>query len=120
MQDEPAADVIRSLVALSQGARGKFEERLAVAALELVHRDETLAPASNAVERARLIALLGEDGDLAHLNRVLCDRIRDGALTLSHPDLRAHLRATTMEKLAVDQPTYAAYRRALEHPRGQE
>lgn len=120
MQDEPSAAVIRHLVALSQGVRGKFEERLAVAALELAHRDETLTPESNAAERARLIALLGEDGDLVQLNRALCELIRDGAMTLAHPELLAHLRATTMEKLAVDQPTYAAYRRALEQPRGQE
>lgn len=120
MQDEPSAAIIRRLVAQSDGARGKFEERLAVAALELAQRAETLAPNSDAAERARLVALLGEEGDLGQLNRALCDLIRDGAMTLSHPELRAHLRATTMEKLAVDQPTYAAYRRALEQPRGQE
>ena len=30
------------------------------------------------------------------------------------PDLAAHLWATTLDKLAIDQPSYAGYRRALE------
>lgn len=116
MQDPPSLDVIRALAQLGGEAepRTNFETRLIAAALELVQRAETLAPASDVAERERLVALLSDNGDLHQLNRKLCDLIRDGTLTLASPALAAHLRATTMEKLAIDQPTYAAYRRALE------
>lgn len=118
MQDPPSIAAIRELVSQTGETRTKFEERLAAAALELVARAEALAPASDVAERERLIALLREEGDLAELNRRLGAQIRDGAPELCALALKAHLRATTMEKLAIDQPTYAAYRRALARPEG--
>jgi len=108
---------MRGLAAHIGDAAGKFEQRLAVAALELAERAETLAPVSDVAERARLVALLGAEGDLDFLNRKLCVLIADGTLSLSNATFVAHLRATTMEKLAVDQPSYAAYRRELETPK---
>ena len=122
MQDPPSITAIHDL-ALAQlsdqsQARGKFEHRMTTAALELVKRAMTLAPAQEAAEHERLTALLGEAGGLEQLNRRLCDRIRDGSLTLASPGIAAHLRAVTMDKLAIDQPSYAAYRRALETSQG--
>ena len=116
MQDPPSSSVIVELAnAHSQTAeRRKFEMRMTFAALELAQRAAALAGAGEARERERLAALLGETGELQHLTKRLCALIRDGVLTLSSPGVAAHLRATTMEKLAVDQPSYAAYRRALE------
>ena len=87
---------------------------MATAALDLVQRATELQPGFEAKERIRLTALLDEQADLESLNRRLCARIRAGAVTLDSPGVAAHVRATTMEKLAVDQPSYAAYRRALE------
>ena len=105
-------------VELNGGARAKFEVRLTTAAMQLARRAMELAPKSDAAEHERLSALLGEAGALEHLNRRLCALIRDGALQHSTPGVAAHLRATTLEKLAIDQPTYAAYRRALERTEG--
>ncbi len=120
MQDLPTPAAILDLV-ITQLAnaepttpeRGKFEQRVIIAALQLVHRELKLAPVSDAAEQERLEALLGEPGDLLALNRSLAARLRDGSLTLASRDVAAHLRATTMEKLAIDQPSYAAYKRAL-------
>lgn len=116
MQDPPSVDFIRDLASAASDdqARNKFEARMTAAAFELVQRAEALAAQSEAAERERLVALLNEDGDLRSLNERLCALIKSGAMTLATPALAAHLRATTMEKLAIDQPTYAAYRRALE------
>jgi hypothetical protein len=120
VQDPPPIKLIRDLAQLtSQGQPlGKFELRLTTAALELAERADALAADSDAAEHARLAALLGESGTLDQLNRRLCTLIQHGALTQASPGLAAHLRATTMEKLAIDQPTYAAYRRALERSEG--
>ena len=63
-------------------------------------------------EQGRLIELLGQDGTLDELNRELCARIRSGDLDRSSPRLIAHLRTTTLDKLAVDQPKYSGVRQA--------
>ena len=60
---------------------------------------------------ARLTQLLGMQGSLGELNRALAERIASGEADLNTPGLAEHLWQTTMDKLAVDQPNYAAYRR---------
>ena len=57
--------------------------------------------------------LLGMQGSLGDLNRALADRIAKGEVDLQTPGLAEHLWQTTMDKLAVDQPNYAAYKREL-------
>ena len=81
-------------------------------------REAQLAPASDAAELDRLVALLGRTGSLAELNAELAARLSDGRMSLETPDLKAHLWATSMAKLAVDQPGYASYRRALKRLEG--
>jgi hypothetical protein len=92
--------------------RAAFHARIAVNALAIVERGLELGPAHAASERERLEALLGRSGTLRELNRELCRRIRAGEMDLDTPGLPQHLRQTTLAKLAVDQPRYAAYRRA--------
>ena len=94
--------------------RTAFHARVAANALAIVARQLELAPSAEAAERERLVALLGCEGSLDTLNRELCRRIRSGELVFETAGLLAHLRATTMDKLAVDQPRYSGYRRALE------
>jgi hypothetical protein len=53
------------------------------------------------------------DGSLLELNRVLAGKIARGEMDLQTPGLFEHLWQTTMDKLAVDQPNYASYRREL-------
>jgi hypothetical protein len=122
MQDHPSPlavlDVaiahLRDNVLPDLDRRAKFDMRVTLSALQLVRRALALTPSSDAAERARLEALLGETGELVALNRILCRRIEAGEIDLETPGLAAHLRATALEKLAVDQPTYASYRRATE------
>jgi hypothetical protein len=92
--------------------RTAFHARVAANALGIVARQLALGPEAEAAERARLVNLLGHDDSLDRLNRELCRRIRSRDLDLSSAELVAHLRATTLDKLAVDQPKYSAFRKS--------
>ena len=127
MQDEPRPDEILTRVAnflkgpavRESGPHISFQIRVAANAIEICQRQLTLAPVAEAEELDRLRVLLSIDGDLPTLNRELARRIRDGELTLETPGLSEHLWATTLAKLAVDQPTYSGYRAALAERTGQ-
>ena len=127
MQDQPHPEEILTRVAnflkgpatRESGPHISFQLRVAANAVEICQRQLTLAPKAEAEELARLRALLLTDGDLPTLNRELAMRIRAGALTLETPGLADHLWATTLAKLAVDQPTYSGYRAALAERGGQ-
>jgi hypothetical protein len=121
MQDEPTpteltkavADFLRNDIAPLIGGHNAFKLRVAINALDLVTRQLTLEAGSDAAEAARLVRLLGIEGPLIGLNRTLSDKIAKGELNLETPGLAEHLWQTTMDKLAVDQPNYASYRREL-------
>jgi hypothetical protein len=78
-----------------------------------VTRQLALEGSGDAAEAKRLKALLGLEGPLLELNRALSDRIASGEVGLQTPGLSDHLWQTTMDKLAVDQPNYASYKREL-------
>jgi hypothetical protein len=88
-----------------------YQARVAANMVDTVARQTVQAPAADAAEVRRLRVLLGLPGeaDLAALNRRLADRIADGAITSDQPGLAAHLWATTLAKLAVDQPGYDTF-----------
>ena len=121
MQDEPTpeeliravADFLRHDIAPGISGHNAFKLRVSINALDLVARQLALAQGSDAAEAARLTRLLGEEGTLGELNRILADRIAKGEADLETPGLAAHLWQTTMDKLAVDQPNYASYKREL-------
>jgi hypothetical protein len=121
MQDRPNADELLEAVAgflreqampALPGQLG-FHARVAANVVDLVRRQLALAPAAEAAEQARLRSLLGCDGALADLNADLCRAIADGRIGLHTPGLTDHLWRVALDKLAVDQPGYARYRRAL-------
>jgi Domain of unknown function (DUF6285) len=122
MQDEPTpeelikavADFLRSDIAPLISGHHAFKLRVSINALDLVTRQTALQPPSDDAEAARLSRLLAMQGSLGELNRVLADRIAKGEVDLQTPGLAEHLWQTTMDKLAVDQPNYASYRRELE------
>jgi Domain of unknown function (DUF6285) len=121
MQDEPTpeelikavADFLRSDIAPGISGHNAFKLRVSINALDLVTRQLALENDSDAAEVSRLTQLLGMQGSLGELNRTLADRIAKGELDLRTPGLAEHLWQTTMDKLAVDQPNYASYKREL-------
>ena len=122
MQDEPTptelikavADFLRNEITPVIKGHNAFKLRVGINALDLVARQLALEPDNDAAEAARLSGLLGMQGSLGELNRALADRIAKGEVDLRTPDLADHLWQTTMDKLAVDQPNYASYKRELE------
>jgi hypothetical protein len=122
MQDEPTpeelikavADFLRHDLVPEISGHNAFKLRVSINALDLVTRQLELASRSDAAELARLSRLLGRQGSLGELNRVLADHIAKGEIDLQTPGLTEHLWQTTMDKLAVDQPNYAAYKRELD------
>ena len=121
MQDEPTpteltkavADFLRNEITPAISGHNAFKLRVAINALDLVTRQLALEQGGDVAEAARLTQLLDMHGSLADLNRALADRIARGEADLQTPGLSDHLWQTTMDKLAVDQPNYASYKREL-------
>ena len=119
MQDEPTptelikavADFLRTEITPAIKGHNSFKLRVGINALDLVTRQLALQGPGEAAEAARLTALLGMDGSLMELNCALADKIAKGEFDLNTPGLKEHLWQTTMDKLAVDQPNYASYKR---------
>jgi hypothetical protein len=121
VQDEPTptelikavADFLRNEIAPEIKGHNAFKLRVGINALDLVTRQLSLAEGSDAAELVRLKQLLGMDGALIDLNRALSEKIATGEVDLNTPGLAEHLWQTTMDKVAVDQPNYASYKREL-------
>src|SRR5262245_12059174 len=121
MQDEPTptelikavADFLRTEIAPAIKGHNAFKLRVGINALDLVTRQIAQEGSSDAAEAAQLKQLLGIDGSLMELNRALAEGIANGEVDLNTPGLKEHLWQTTMDKLAVDQPNYASYKREL-------
>jgi len=117
MQDQPAADEILAAIAaflrgtlmLKTDPHTAYQARVAANAVDLVRRELELGAAGEDAELQRLEALLGQGGNLAALNAKLADALVSGAVGPATPGVLAHLRATTLEKLRVDQPNYSGY-----------
>jgi hypothetical protein len=118
MQDQPTpveimgavAEFLRTVVAVEANARTAFVARVAANALEISRRHLTIGVAAEAEELTRLQAILGHDGTLEALTAEFSEKISAGALDLATPGVAGQLWSATLAKLAVDQPTYSAYR----------
>ena len=90
-----------------------FHARVAANALDIARRELTLAPAADERERVALSALLQAEpqSDVLALNRMLCEHIARDQIDLQTPGLADALWRITLDKLAIDQPSYETYRR---------
>jgi len=119
MQDHPTpvelinavTEFLRTDVAPQLSGHAAFKLRVGLNALDLVARQITHEADGNAAESERLAKLLGASGSLEDLNRLLSARIASGDMGFQAPGLTEHVWQTTMDKLAIDQPNYASYRR---------
>jgi len=119
MQDPPTvtellaatAAFLRDVAVPQLSGHASFHARVAANALDLIKRELELRPAAERNEHTRLQSLLHTEGSLDDLNALLSRRIAAGDLDLQTPGVAEHLWATTLAKVAIDQPTYASYRR---------
>ena len=116
-QDRPSAAELLSAIAdfLREEAipaldrsepRLGFQMRVAVNSLAILEREARLGPDANRRERERLTKLLGRDGTLDELNRVLAQQLRTGQRDERDPALMAHLAATIADKIAIANPKW--------------
>jgi hypothetical protein len=128
MLDQPhGADILAAVSRLLRetlmpqlSANAAFQARVAANAIDLVAREITFGETVQREALQRLQALLNRDGSLEELETELSGRIRRGELDLQSPGLADHLWQTTLDKMKIDQPAYASYRRALETRSGQQ
>lgn len=122
MLDQPkGADILTAVSKLLRetlmpqlSANAAFQARVAANAVDLVAREINFGQSVEHEALTRLQALLSCDGSLEELETDLSGRIRRGELDLQSEGLADHLWQTTFDKMKIDQPSYASYRRALE------
>lgn len=128
MLDQPrGAEILASVSRLLRetlmpqlSANAAFQARVAANAIDLVAREIKFGESVEREALVRLQTLLSRDGSLEELETDLSGRIRRGELDLQSPGLAEHLWQTTLDKMKIDQPAYASYRRALEARAGQQ
>lgn len=94
--------------------RDAFLARVAVNALAAVKREIEQGPTAEDAATERLRALLARDGDFAELNAALCDGIQDGTIDPLDPAVIAHMKASIIDQVRIDQPQYRGLRTLTE------
>ncbi|MBO9710183.1 MAG: protein kinase [Caulobacter sp.] len=106
-----ATELEEALAAFQAGSpddpRANFLVRVADNARATLEREAVLAPAAREAATNRLQALLDQDGDFESLNAQLCAALRAGRLDPLDHALLAHLRASALDQIAIDQPGYS-------------
>ncbi|MEM9739406.1 MAG: DUF6285 domain-containing protein [Pseudomonadota bacterium] len=92
-----------------------FYARIAENALAIVERELCLSAQSDAAAKDRLRVLLDSSlEERRDLETLLCDRIRKGSLDWQSTALMAHLKASTIDQVKIDQPKYSGLAIATE------
>lgn len=106
-------DFLRDSVMSVTGGRDRFLARVGANALDIVLREVTLGNEYRAEMQARLARLLGREGSLSALEAELAAGLRDGTMPLDAPGLAEYLRESVVRRIAIDQPSYPGYQKAL-------
>ncbi len=122
MHDQPSVselvqavkNFIEETAAPNLTGHAAFHARVASNVLATVLRDLEHRPQAEPAERARLLDLLGgnENQTIEELNQALSARIKGGQMTTETPGLLAHLKATTVAQVEIDQPRYSGLKTA--------
>lgn len=91
----------------------RFYAFVARNSLQIIIREINLINNFEEKENIRLESLLKKKGNTRELNKILCERIKTRQIDRKDCELKEHLIKTTMAKLAIDQPNYSGYLKAL-------
>ena len=98
--------------------RAQFMARVAANSLDIVQREFALSEVSRASEKLRLYSLFDiadeATADLDDLRWRLVKELREGLISLDSEPLQAHLRATVVNQIAIDQPRYPGFKTATQ------
>ncbi len=86
----------------------RFQTRVTINVVNIIRRELELRASQSAAERDRLTAILGHEGDLQALSDELSELIQHGTIDLNDKKLRAHLRQSLADALAINNPRWAA------------
>lgn len=86
----------------------RFHTRVTINVLNIIRRELELRESQSAAEGERLAAILGHAGEVKALSDELSDSIRRGAIDLKDTKLRAHLRQSLADALAINNPKWPA------------
>lgn len=122
MHDQPSVselvqavkNFVDNTAAPNLSGHAAFHARVASNVLATILRDLEARPDNDTAELARLQALLDREGDLETLNRALCADIKSGKITTETDGLLAHLKATAIAQVKVDQPKYSGLKSATD------
>ena len=106
-------DYLRTDVMAMTTARTAFLARVAANSLDIMLRDLVVGAHARAAEHRRLRQLFATDAPLAALRWRLVEALRAGEPALDAPALIAHLRATVVNEVLIDQPAYSGCVTAL-------
>jgi primosomal replication protein N len=84
----------------------RFKTRVTANAINIVRRELEMRATQAEAERARLAKMLGHDGEVEALSRELADKIRAGTIALDDGGLRAHIRQSLADALAINNPKW--------------
>ena len=84
----------------------RFQTRVTINVLNTVRRELELRGAQADAEHARLVVMLGHDGEVEALSVELAEKIRAGAISIDDPALRDHVRQSLGDALAINNPKW--------------
>ena len=84
----------------------RFKTRVTINVLNIIRRELEMRGTQSAAECVRLRALVGRDGDTDTLSNELSEMIRRGAIDLNDSNLRAHIRQSLADALAINNPKW--------------
>ena len=107
---------LRRDVTQTTSGRTQFLSRVSANAVDIVLRDIMNVKAYRKIEQDSLRRLLSvENESLEQLRLRLVESLRKETYQLDDEALQAHLRQTTVNQIAIDNPNYSGLSQALKH-----
>jgi hypothetical protein len=84
----------------------RFKVRVTINVLNTIRRELEMREGQANAEHARLVAILGHEGEVEPMSRELAERIRAGEFSLDDERLRTHLKQSLSDALSIANPKW--------------